>query len=234
MVGHRGNAIGGGNIVVKLPAAPAAQAFLAATRRIAQPAAARLVFGLDATASREATWDAAAGLQGEMFKAVPGGLAVQLVYFGGVDRPRAGPFLTSGSTLARYMTTIRCRSGNTQIAGILRHVASEHARQPIAALVYIGDTVEEEPETLYGLAKTIAPVPAFMFWENLPDSASRTAATFKQIASITGCAMLEFNRSAPQRLAGLLGAIGAYAAGGVKALEAKGTAEARLLLGYLR
>jgi hypothetical protein len=44
---------------------------------------ARLVFALDATMSRQPTWDLACRVQGEMFAATSdaGGLSVQLVYF---------------------------------------------------------------------------------------------------------------------------------------------------------
>ena len=47
---------------------------------------ARLVFALDATMSRQPTWDLACRVQREMFAAGghDGGLAVQLVYFRGL------------------------------------------------------------------------------------------------------------------------------------------------------
>ena len=45
----------------------------------------RLIFAMDATASREPTWDLAAQIQGRMFEetAVLGGLDVQLCYYRG-------------------------------------------------------------------------------------------------------------------------------------------------------
>ena len=47
----------------------------------------RLVFAMDATASREATWDRACQLQGELFNATTllGGLCVQLCYSRGFN-----------------------------------------------------------------------------------------------------------------------------------------------------
>jgi hypothetical protein len=47
------------------------------------PPRGRLIFALDATASRERTWDTAAHLQSQMFATVAaiGGLDVQLVYY---------------------------------------------------------------------------------------------------------------------------------------------------------
>ena len=48
----------------------------------------RLVFALDATMSRQPTWDSACALQADMFReaASIGGLDIQLVYFRGLRR----------------------------------------------------------------------------------------------------------------------------------------------------
>ncbi|HJO87790.1 MAG TPA: VWA domain-containing protein, partial [Rhodospirillales bacterium] len=45
----------------------------------------RLIFAMDATASREPSWDRACHLQGEMFQetAAMGGLEIQLAYYRG-------------------------------------------------------------------------------------------------------------------------------------------------------
>jgi hypothetical protein len=58
-------------------------AFLRQARALARPGAGRLILSLDATMSRQPTWDLACALQGEMFDAVgkAGALSVQLVYF---------------------------------------------------------------------------------------------------------------------------------------------------------
>ena len=50
----------------------------------------RLIFALDATASREAIWDIAAQLQARMFEeaAKIGGLDVELIYFRAVPNSR--------------------------------------------------------------------------------------------------------------------------------------------------
>src|SRR5947208_2185557 len=47
----------------------------------------RLIFALDATTSRQPTWDQACRIQGEMFEATAalGGLDLQLVYFRGFN-----------------------------------------------------------------------------------------------------------------------------------------------------
>ena len=62
-------------------------AFLRELRRVPPPPPSgkrgRLIFALDATASREPTWDRACRIQGEMFEATAalGGLDVKLVYY---------------------------------------------------------------------------------------------------------------------------------------------------------
>ena len=72
----------------------------------------RLAFGLDATASREATWSLARELQGDMFReAAPvGKLEVQFICYGG-DSCRHTPWVSSGDELARLMGKIVCDAG---------------------------------------------------------------------------------------------------------------------------
>src|SRR5579872_1593791 len=62
----------------------------------------RLVFALDATMSRQPTWDTACALQADMFRAAAsaGGLDIQLVYFRGLGECRASGWVASGERLA--------------------------------------------------------------------------------------------------------------------------------------
>jgi hypothetical protein len=76
---------------------PAVESFLAKMR--AQPRA-RLILALDATGSRQPTWDRACELQAEMFKAVPIGIEVQLVYFRG-DECTASRWHSNATALQR-------------------------------------------------------------------------------------------------------------------------------------
>ena len=197
----------------------------------------RLIFAIDATASRKPTWDLACELQGEMFKAAAavGGLAVQLVYFRGADTFRASPFVSNASALTKIMEEVFCCSGHTQIRKVLRHVQREASRQPVAALIYVGDTTEEPHPVLRQAAQSLVPfgTKAFVFHEN-PDENADAVGVFREIARITGGVYLPFDRNSAAELAGLLAAIGAYAAGGVAALERHGGAAARLLLQHLK
>src|SRR5262245_30008884 len=82
----------------------------------------RLIFALDATASREPTWDLAAQLQAGMFEeaAKLGSLDVQLVYYRGTHEVRETAWLSDAHALIEQMSAIRCMAGNTKIREILR------------------------------------------------------------------------------------------------------------------
>ncbi len=213
-------------------------AFLAAARSSAPATGAgsgRLIFALDATMSRQPTWDAACGLQGEMFRAArrSGGLSVQLVYFRGMGEARASRWVSDADALGAIMSRIACRGGLTQIGRVLEHAEKEAAKAPVAALVYVGDAMEEEIDPLCAKAGALGlrGVKAFMFLEGRDPAAERG---FREIARLTGGVMLPFDRNAAGELAALLGAVARYAAGGRAALEAEGGAAARRLLADLR
>ena len=214
-------------------------AFLDEARRTPVPAAAqgRLIFALDATQSRQPTWDLAQGLQARMFDAAAeiGGLAVQLVYFRGQGECRASRFVSQGQGLGEMMARISVRGGITQIRRVLAHARDEAKAARVGALVFVGDAMEENPEELFGLAGelALAGVKAFMFQEG---DEPRARATFQEIARLTGGAYGAFDAGSAARLATLLRAAAAYAAGGRAALEklAAGEAAARPLLAQVR
>ena len=197
----------------------------------------RLIFALDATMSRQPTWDMAQGLQQRMFEETKafGGLDVQLVYFRGLSECRASRFVSQGAGLAAIMSKIDCRGGNTQIGKVLRHVQTEARAVRVGALVFVGDAMEENADRLCVIAGELGlmGVKAFMFHEG---GDAQAGAAFREIARLTGGAYAAFDGSAPQKLAALLGAAAAYAAGGHAALVAqagKGNASAKLLLGQI-
>ena len=216
-------------------------AFLTAARRAQPPAAGsgrgRLIFALDATMSRQPTWDLAQGLQMRMFDAASqhGGLAVQLVYFRGFNECRASPFVGAGRALSDFMSRIDCRSGHTQIGKVLRHARNETNTARVGALIFVGDAMEENDADLFALAGELSLLgtKAFMFQEG---HASRPEVVFREIARLTGGAYGRFDASAPAHLAALLSAAAAYAAGGRAALEKQaleGAIAARTLLAQI-
>ncbi len=216
------------------------EAFLEEARRVASASApdrGRLVFALDATMSRQPTWDVAQSIQGQMFEttAALGGLDVQLVFFRGFGECRASHFVSGGQGLAALMAKIACRGGRTQIAKVLRHVLDEAKTQRIGALVFVGDAMEESVDELCGLAGRLGllGVKAFMFHEG-GDAA--VGGAYREIARLTGGAYAAFDSGAPRKLAELLAAAAAYAAGGRLELERRAEAgedAARLLLSQI-
>ncbi|MGB2730605.1 MAG: VWA domain-containing protein [Methylovirgula sp.] len=210
--------------------------FLAAAANLpARHVGGRLVFALDATMSRQSTWDLAQSLQVEMFAAAAnlGGLAVQLVYYRGFSECRASPFLSHGEGLAACMMEILVRAGRTQIGKVLRHVRDAAKAERIGALVFIGDAMEEQIDDLVRLAGELGllGVKAFMFQEGRDPVAEEA---FRHVAFLTGGAYAAFDSNAVQRLKALLGAAAAYAAGGLAALEARAEPEALFLLSQMR
>jgi hypothetical protein len=195
----------------------------------------RLVFALDATMSRQPTWDLACELQSEMFDAAQsvGGLSVQLVYFRGFRECQASRWVPDTRALRDLMVKIDCRGGQTQIGKVLAHTRREAERKPLAALVYVGDAMEEDVDHLCKLAGELGllGVRAFMFHEG-QDGSARQA--FKEIARLTGGAYLPFNARSSAELKALLSAIATYAAGGLKALANVKSQAARRLLTDLR
>jgi hypothetical protein len=219
------------------------EAFLAAVRRT-PPAPAggkrgRLIFAMDATASRQPSWDRAAEVQAEMFLEADrlGGLDVQLVYYRGFGECRASRWVASAAGLVRLMTGVSCRAGHTQIGRVLRHAAKEARLRPVQALVLIGDAMEESPDDLGQRAGELGllGVRAFMFQEGRDPAVERV---FREVARLTGGAFCRFDAGAAAELRALLGAVAAYAAGGRQALEAlerrAGPAALRLLSRQLR
>lgn len=198
----------------------------------------RLIFALDATMSRQPTWDTACQLQADMFNetAQIGGLDVQLMYFRGFGECRASRWVSDPKALANLMTRIDCRGGHTQIRRVLAHTRDETRKKAVQALVYIGDCMEESVDDLCAVAGEIGltGTKAFMFHEGR-DSVAEKA--FREIARLTNGAYCRFDAGSAQHLRELLAAVAVYAAGGRAALADYGKkrrGQAQLLLEQLR
>ena len=195
----------------------------------------RMVFALDATMSRQPTWDLACALQAEMFSAAEavGNLSVQLVYFRGHQESRASRWVNDADSLREMMAKIDCRGGLTQIARVLTHAKRVAEKEPLAALVYVGDSMEENVDELCELAGQLglAGVKAFMFHDGAD---AKAGLAFREIARLTGGVFLPFDQSSADELKSLLIAVATYAAGGRKALQALDNAQARQLLSDMR
>ena len=193
----------------------------------------RLIFAMDATASREPTWDQACQIQGEMFSETStlGGLEVQLVYYRGFGECRASKWAPNAKQLLKFMTGVRCRGGQTQIAKVLDHAKKEGDRKPVNALVFVGDAMEEDIDLVCHKAGELGllGVPAFIFHEGGDPIAGNA---FREIAKLSGGAYCPFDAASAAQLRELLSAVAVYAAGGRRAMleygEKRGGAALRL------
>jgi hypothetical protein len=195
----------------------------------------RLIFALDATASRQPAWDTACELQAQMFHEVAtiGGLSVQLVYYRGLAECRSSRWVTQPEHLSGLMERIDCRMGHTQIGKVLTHARRESELLRVQALVFVGDAMEENLDDLAHDAAALgkAGVPAFMFQEGTD---LRVEVAFQEIAQLTKGAYCRFDPGAARQLAELLKAVAVYATGGLTALAGRKDAGAVRLLSQLR
>ena len=223
-------------------ARPDIAAFIERVRALGPATAAgkrgRLIFALDATMSRQPTWDSACALQADMFReaAKTGGLDIQLVYFRGLGECRATGWVAGSEKLADLMSRIDCRGGHTQIGKVLSHARKEYAKQRVQALVFVGDAMEEKIDDLCQAAGELGllGMPVFMFQEG-NDPVAENA--YREIARLSRGAYCRFDTGAAHQLGELLRAVAAYAAGGLAALadlSAQRSDGARKLLAQLK
>lgn len=183
----------------------------------------RLIFAMDATASREPTWDQAARIQSGMFLETRqlGGLSVQLCFYRGFQEFAVSDWYQDSAALLQRMNRVFCAAGLTQIGKVLEHAIAETARKRVNALVFVGDCMEENQERLADLAGQLGVlgVPVFVFQEGRDPTAEPS---LRDIARLSGGAWCPFDANSPHLLRDLLNAVAVYAAGGRKALERYG------------
>lgn len=205
-----------------LSSAQELELFLSNAKQLATPTGqqGRLIFSLDATYSRQATWDTASQVQGEMFTRSQqvGRLSVQLCYFQGFDQFSHTDWLNSGQAILNHMARIHCLAGRTQIARLLNHALLETQRNTVQAVVFIGDAMEENADKLCELAGRLGlfSTPVFVFQEGNDLVAKRI---FKKIAYLSGGAYCRFDHHSADLLKQLLCAVAVFTTGGRHALE---------------
>ena len=181
----------------------------------------RLIFAMDATMSRQPTWDMALTLQSEMFAAVKdvGGLDVQLTFFRGLGECKSSRWVSDPDQLAHLMRRVTCQGGMTQLGRVVAAARDEAATKKVNAFIYVGDAMEETVDQVCARAGELAllGVPAFMFQEGHDGNAGLA---FAEIARLTRGAHCRFDVGSAKQLKDLLTAVAVYAAGGHKALLA--------------
>lgn len=180
----------------------------------------KLIFAMDATASRSPTWDMACDLQGKMFTETKGigQLDIQLVFFRGYKECKSSRWLNNPIDLLRLMTSVTCLAGRTQIERVLQHAINECKLAPVDALVYVGDSMEEPIDKIGELAGQLKLIdlPLFIFQEGHDIVASEA---FRQFAQLSGGAHCSFDNNSAAQLGNLLTAVAVYATGGSAAME---------------
>jgi hypothetical protein len=180
----------------------------------------RLIFAMDATASREHCWDMASHQHAAMFTEADkiSALSVQLCYYRGFGEFKALPWMRGANEIKQALLSVNCLGGKTQIAKVLSHALSESRADKVNALVFIGDCVEENPDSLAALAGQlgILNLPLFIFQEG---DNPKVGTIFSQLATLSGGAHCQFDQDSAKQLGQLLAAVAVYAAGGKSALK---------------
>lgn len=215
--------------------------FLSATNQLPQrlddkpQSSGRLLFALDATASRQPSWDRACHLQAQMFNQTRslGGLQLQLCYYRGFNEFHYTDWLADSHSLLNIMNGVQCLGGHTQLKRVLNHATAEHSRNALQAVVIIADAVEEDVDSLCALAGKlgILGLPLFMFQEGKHPTVRQC---FKQMATLSKGAYAAFDDRSAQHLADLLTAVATFTTGGKDALQTLQSAAAKQLLQQLK
>jgi hypothetical protein len=202
----------------------------------------RLIFAIDATASRGPTWDMARGLMGDMVREVSsiGRLEMQLVYFRGGSDGReecsASNWTMDAAQFAKTMAGVDCKAGYTQISRALGHARREAAKTRVGAVVLIGDGCEPIEDNLDRLLPEASELgrlktPVFAFLEGYSPEAE---AGFRKIAELSGGAFGRFDAGGVNQLGELLRAAALVAVGGPQALDGRKDETSALLLRRMR
>jgi hypothetical protein len=165
--------------------------------------------------------------------ATVGSLDLQLVYYRGLGECRASRWMSDSAHLAKIMSQVMCRAGETQIEKVLTHAAKETRLLKVSALVFVGDALAESPDIVLSAASALSrlEVPTFVFQEGHDRLVEQT---FQDIARLTHGAYCRFDPGAARQLAELLRAVAVFAAGGLTALANQHNAGAVKLLSQLR
>src|SRR3984885_3622226 len=182
------------------------------------PGRPRLIFAVDATASREPAWTAARKVTDALVKALPGELDVALAGHGGSRVHTFTAFTNSAATLRDRAAGVACEAGMTRLLPIL----STSLRQPgVRVVVYIGDVFEESLNHGRRLADAmgVQDTKLIVLHDTADPGARRDAEVFWDLAKRTGGCVLPFNTAASGRLRDILSAVAVYAVGGEKLLR---------------
>jgi len=184
------------------------------------PGKPRLVFGFDATASREPAWTAARQVTDALVSVLPGALDVALAVHGGSRLHTFTAFTSDARTLRDLAASITCKPGFTQLLPILSG-SLDHSG--VKVVTYIGDFFEESLGQGRKLADRMGTrgIKLIVLHDTSDWNARRDAEIFLDLARRTGGCVLPFDSNAPGRLRDMLQAVAVYAVGGLPLLHEK-------------
>ena len=184
----------------------------------------RLVFGIDATASREASFEPAKRLTDVLLRTLPGELEVALAVHGGEQVHTFTPFTSNPQRLRDLAAGLRCRGGKTRLLEILRRALKQRG---VRCVVYVGDMFEESSLEAAEIAGELSEhdIRVIVLHDtSLRDggydagSYDSARGVFGMLAERTGGAVLPFDMSVLEDLAKLLEAVAVLAVGGTEML----------------
>lgn len=180
----------------------------------------RLIFAVDATASREPAWAAARQVTDALVKALPGELDVALAIHGGGRVHTFTNFTNNPATLRDQAAGIVCQAGYTKLLPIL---ATSLQQPMVRVVIYIGDVFEESASEGRRLADSLKAqnTKLIVLHDTAEPGARRDAEVFWDLAKRTGGCVIPFDANAPHKLRDLLSAVAVYAVGGEKRLRAE-------------
>ncbi|MCR6481064.1 hypothetical protein NU688_33240 [Variovorax sp. ZS18.2.2] len=190
----------------------------------------RLVFGMDATGSREATWASAKRITDRMFEVIPGALDIALAVHGGNRLHTFSAFGSEVEIFRAMASRVRCESGETRLCELMRCTLGAGG---VRVMSYIGDAFEEDEGEALALADRmrLRGIKVIM----LADHADpETLRVFEEIANRTGGALLDFRGSQSRLMGEVLKGVAQLAIGGQAMLAGGTSAGARLLLSHLK
>ena len=174
----------------------------------------RLVFAVDATASRAHAWAAAKKLTDTLLDALPGELDVAFAVHSGGKLDTFTRFTSNAGKLRDMAAGVQCRGGYTRLLDIMNRVA---ALPEVGVLLYIGDCFEESERKACKLADSLGRLKTrvVILHDGPPP------AIFREITERSGGALLPFDIRALDELRAMLAAVAVVAVGGPELLAEK-------------
>ncbi|MCD8566387.1 MAG: VWA domain-containing protein [Alphaproteobacteria bacterium] len=189
----------------------------------------RVGFIIDATGSRESTWNEAQKIQTDMFSSVAGkgGLKLKLTHFGG-STLSVHEWMDDPNAVASKMKEVSCMLGLTQIIKALEAFLVDNPKEAASSIILVGDSFEENIEELGPFCEKLKNqgTKVFSFLEG-DDLQAKQA--FSMLSEKTGGAFAVFGKDMP--LEDLCQGVALMAVGGTAALRhLKNKAAAQTLL----